>query len=141
MSYSRGEDGRFRIAWVSTLMTDYETYLAGQSEDVLVLKLPGRLDDHSARCLDDSIEEHVERGIIKVVLDCSKLRHISSRGLGTLIRLHSRLQNQGGYVKLAHVDNTLADVLHIVHFEKLFHLYPTVAEACESFEVRRDESA
>ena len=33
-------------------MINYETYLAGKNDDVLVLKLIGRLDDRTAANLD-----------------------------------------------------------------------------------------
>ena len=78
----------------------------------------GRLDDRTAANLDLCLEGHINRGTTNVVLDCGDLEHISSLGLGTLVRLQSRMKNKGGRFGLANVDDRIADILHIVHFEK-----------------------
>lgn len=113
-------------------MINYESYIAGPREDVLVLELTGRLDEHSADFLLQTLRGWVDRGVTKMVLDCRDLEHVSSFGLATLVRLHTRLRKAGGQVNLAGVSGLVAEVLRIVHFEKLFHLYPSVEQACEA---------
>jgi anti-anti-sigma factor len=50
-------------------------------------------------------------------------------GLGVLARVHSRMKKIGGDVKLAGVHGPVATIMNIVHFSRLFHMYPTVEEA------------
>lgn len=113
-------------------MIDYVTYKAGPGDQILVLELAGRLDDHSAEFLISCLAGHIRDGTTKIVLDCRHLEHVSSVGLGALVRVHSRLKKDGGEVKLARVEGVIADILRIVHFDRLFHIYPTVEDACQA---------
>ena len=113
-------------------MIDYVTYLTGRDDDVLVLELAGRLDEHTADFLIDCLTGHIQNGTSKIVLDCHELSHVTSVGLGALVRVHSRLKRDGGEVKLARVEGVISDILRIVHFDRLFHIYPSVEEACDA---------
>jgi anti-sigma B factor antagonist len=113
-------------------MIDYVTYQTGSDNDVLVLELDGRLDEHTADFLIDCLSGHIQNGTSKIVLDCQQLSHVTSVGLGALVRVHSRLKKDGGEVKLARVEGVISDILRIVHFDRLFNIYPSVEEACEA---------
>ena len=113
-------------------MIDYITYTAGENDDVFVLELTGRLDEKTSAFLFDCLDGHIHHGHKKLVLDCSNLEHIVSAGLGTLVRIHFRLKEKGGQVQLVGVQGVVADILRLVHFEKLFHMYDTVEEAVAS---------
>ena len=115
-------------------MINYETYISGFNEDILVLELTGRLDENTAEFLIDCLSRHIENGSSKIVIDCSNLEHVSSVGLGALVRVHSQLKSSGGEVKLAHVEGVIADILRIVHFDRIFHMYPSVQQACEALD-------
>ena len=115
-------------------MIDYTTYMAGKDDDILVLELTGRLDEKTSEFLFDCLDGHIEHGRTKLVLDCSDLEHIVSAGLGTLVRVHFRLKDKGGQVQLVGVQGVVADILRLVHFEKLFHIHATVEEAVASLE-------
>ncbi len=115
-------------------MIDFVTHTAGPADDVLVLELSGRLDEHASQFLFDCLVGHIERGRNKLVLDCGNLDHITSFGLGTLVRIHSRLKPSGGVVHLAAVGGVVAKVIHVVHFDRLFNMYETVEEAVAAFD-------
>ncbi len=115
-------------------MIDYETYKSGLNEDILVLELTGRLDDHTAEFLVDCLAGQINEGCTKIVIDCHHLEYISSTGMGALVRINSRLKPDGGEVSLSRVKGMIADVLRIVHLDRLFHIYPTVEEACEALD-------
>ncbi len=110
-------------------MIDYETYRTGAHDEILVLELTGRLDTHSSDFLVSCLGGHIKNGTSKIILDCGDLEHVTSIGLGALVRIHSRLKGDGGEVKLARVEGVVADVLRIVHFDRLFNIYPSVEEA------------
>tara|TARA_R110002049_G_scaffold46487_1_gene135163 strand:+ start:118629 stop:118976 length:348 start_codon:yes stop_codon:yes gene_type:complete len=113
-------------------MIDYTTYNTGENDEILVLELTGRLDEKTATFLFDCVDGHIKHGRTKLILDCSDLEHIVSAGLGTLVRIHFRLKEQGGQVHLVGVQGVVADILRLVHFEKLFHMHDSVDEAVES---------
>ena len=115
-------------------MIDYTTYTTGENEDVLVLELTGRLDEKASEFLFDCLDGHIKHGRSKLILDCTELEHIVSAGLGTLVRIHFRLKDKGGHVQLVGVKGVVADILKLVHFEKLFHMHDSVEEAVASFD-------
>ena len=59
-------------------------------------------------------------------------------GLAVLVRANSRLKPLGGKIALAGVKGVAADALRIVHFDRLFNMYPTVDEAAAA--VDQDET-
>lgn len=114
-------------------MIDYQTYAAGEANDILVMKVTGRLDNDTSRFFLGCVEDQVEDGHTRIVIDCGLLEFISSLGVGTLVRLQSRLKRKGGIIKLANVQNMVADLLRIVRMDLLFQIYPNVDAAVTSF--------
>ncbi len=101
--------------------------------DVLVVLVDGGLDSTTSGELDEAVGRLIDTGLGKVVLDCEKLDFISSRGLTSLLLLHKRASKMGGDVKLANVHHFVADVLRTMHLDKVFSLYPDVAQARLAF--------
>jgi anti-anti-sigma factor len=110
-------------------MFDFEYKKAGKSGDILSMVLSGTLDESNCQFLLDCVKEEVLEGRKKLIIDCGRLDYISSMGLGTLVRVHSRMKKLGGDVKLAAVHGTVAQVIGIVGLNKLFHIYPKDEEA------------
>lgn len=114
-------------------MIEYATYRTGSNNDILVLEITGRLDSASSQFLLDCIQGHIDDGLHKFILDCTNLAYISSFGLGALVRTNSNLKGREGSVALVGVQGLIADVLRIAHLDRLFHLFPTVDDAAQSF--------
>lgn len=110
-------------------MIEYETYQAGENDEVLVIEVGGRLDTMSSDYLLNCVKGHTDRGARKIVLDCTNLDYVSSMGLATLIRANSRMKEVGGSVALVQVPGLVADVVRIAHLDRLLNIYPTVDEA------------
>ena len=110
-----------------------EFYYHDVDGDVLILAADGGINaDNSSQFVDD-LEKVVRAGVTKLIVDCSKIHYISSSGLGTLIRLHKRMCEGGGDVRLAAVDSTVVRILEITRLNSVFHLYTTVDEARAAF--------
>ncbi len=110
-------------------MIDYTSYHHQESPDVLVLELTGRLDTVTSEFLLDCIQGYIDSDEKKIVLDCRNLENIFSVGMGVIVRAHSRLKNKGGSLAIAGAQGIVAEALHIVRFDRLLHLFPTVDEA------------
>ncbi len=113
-------------------MIDYTTYRYEYADDIVVLEVSGNLDSQTSEFLLDCVQGHIEEGLHKFVFDCSTLDYISSMGLGTLIRANSRLKKSEGAIALAGVEGIVAEAIHLVRFDSIFGLYPTVDEAAEA---------
>jgi anti-sigma B factor antagonist len=79
------------------------------------------------------LEKIVDAGLRRIIVDCSGLDHISSFGIGVLLRVHKRLARHGGDVKLAAIHNGLVRVLQIARVDSMFEIYPDVNRARLAF--------
>ena len=102
-------------------------------EDILVIKLHGKLDAATSPEFNAEVEKHFQQGKRKIIIDCAYLGYISSFGIGTLVTLQARLRKQGGEVKLAAVQGIVAEVLKIVRLDRLLEMYGDIEFARESF--------
>lgn len=114
-------------------MIEFESQRSAEADDVLVVRLLGRLDTESAEQFFARLDEEVSNGHRKLVFDCKELTHISSLGFGMMIRAHSRVQKDGGGVRFARLEGFILEAFQIVGFHKLFENYSTVEDAVRSF--------
>ncbi|MDG1894079.1 MAG: STAS domain-containing protein [Fuerstiella sp.] len=110
-------------------MIDFKSYKLDYAPEILVLELTGDLNAENSEYLMTCVQGHIEDGISRIILNCEELRFISSMGLGTLIRAMTRLKKLGGAVALAGPRGAVADVLRMVHLNRLLSIYEDVDDA------------
>lgn len=110
-------------------MFNFHYEKVGKEQDIVSVVLSGRLDETSCNYVLGCVEDEILEGRKKLILDCGQLTYISSMGLGTLVRVNSRMKKIGGDVKLASVHGTVSEVMRVVGLNRLFQIYPTVDEA------------
>lgn len=106
---------------------------AGLPPGVKVLEVAGDLDNYAVKDFTECLEVEIEKGHRQIVVDCSRLRFVSSMGLGTLVRMHAKMRKLGGDVKLASVRGMVADLFALTRVNKLFGIYPDISQAVASF--------
>ena len=74
-------------------------------DDILVLKLHGKLDQNTAPEFSAEVERHFAEGKRKMIIDCAHLGYVSSYGVGALVSVQAKLRKQGGEVKLATIQS------------------------------------
>ena len=114
-------------------MIDYDRYRVGENDEILVLEVTGKLDNTTSPYFFECVESEIEDGSTRIVLDFDQLEHISSLGLGMLVRVHSRMKGHGGDVKFARVGGLAAEVVSSVGLNRLFQFYPSLEDACKAF--------
>ncbi len=110
-----------------------EFYYDEVQDDVLIVKADGGLNAQTSNEFVESLEKMVDGGLRKIIVDCSKLDHISSYGIGVMIRLHKRLDEKAGDVKFASVKGLIVEILRMTRLNKLFAIYPDVQSAKLAF--------
>jgi anti-sigma B factor antagonist len=101
--------------------------------DILAIILDGDLDSVSAPGFNRQIQEHLDAGHTKIIIDCRKMGYISSLGIGSLVALQTKLRRKGGVVKLAAIFGRAMEVMRLVHLDKMFDIYGDLEFARESF--------
>ncbi len=102
-------------------------------DDILVLKLHGKLDVASTPEFSEEVDKHFQQGKSKFIIDCADLGYVSSIGIGALVTLQTRLRKRGGEVKLAAIEAMVADVFKIVRLDRLLGMYGDIEFARQAF--------
>lgn len=105
--------------------------LQPQDEDRIVLVLNGRLDLVSATAFRSAIDDTVNHGPKRVVVDLSGVPFIDSSGLGALVGAFKRTTGAGGKLRIAGASHQVRDVLSIMRLDQLLPPYLTVEDALE----------
>jgi len=91
------------------------------SGDQAALKLSGRFDFNDHRALKSSYEPLLQQGEIKTIeINLAAIDYIDSSALGMLMLLRERAQAVGKTVLLSQPKQTVAQILEIANFSKLF---------------------
>ena len=97
--------------------------------NVLIVSADGGLDSKTADEFIDSIYKLIDVGITRIIIDCQRLSYVSSAGLAVLVRLHKRMADRGGDVKIAAVPGPFAQVLALTRLDRVFSIYDDVNRA------------
>lgn len=101
--------------------------------DILSIVLRGNLDSASTPEFDRQVNEHLEKGLSKIIIDCRFMGYVSSLGLGSLVALQTRLRRKGGEVKLCAIQGPVNQILRAVHLDKVLNIYGDLEFARKSF--------
>jgi len=110
-------------------MIDFKTYKPDGVDDVLVLQLSGQLDGDTSDYLTKCVQDQLDDGSRKIILDCNCLDFATSLGLGTLVRAAMRVNRKNGTVVLCNIRGILAELVQVSQLGKLMHIYPDVDAA------------
>jgi anti-sigma B factor antagonist len=100
--------------------------------DVLVLSLDAQINAYGADDILAQLDRFTESGARLLIIDCSQLTYITSQGIGRLFRLHKRVWEKQGQVRLAAVSRVVARILEITRLDAVFHAHPTLEDALRS---------
>jgi len=102
-------------------------------DDILAVLLRGNLDSANTEEFDQQIQEHLDEGRSKIIIDCRYLDNITSVGIGRLVTLQIRLRRKGGAVKLATLQGPAAEAIQVVGLGKILDIYGDLEFARQSF--------
>ncbi|MBM9621191.1 STAS domain-containing protein [Streptomyces zhihengii] len=103
-----------------------EVRTEGRSE---IVRPAGELDHHTAELLRVPLEEAVDRGRVRLVVDCSQLDFCDSTGLNVLLGARLKAEAGGGGVHLAGMRPVVARVFEITGAEAVFTVHGTLEDA------------
>lgn len=102
-------------------------------EDVLILKFTGEFDAFNLPRFSAKLDEMVDRGSRRLVLDLRALKFINSAALGYLIKTSKRLKELGGAMVIARPSRFIQKTLATLGLDGVFTAYETVEAAVQSF--------
>lgn len=105
------------------------THYDESDKELLIIESEGKLDETLAMDFIRDLYERIEKGLRKIIVDCSSMEFISSLDLSVLARLRSKVVTKGGELKFCGVSGRVAEVLRITAMDKLFEIHPDLESA------------
>ncbi len=98
--------------------------------NLAILRLSGSLDSYSVGQLEKVFSELMTDQKIHLVVNCQKIKFISSAGIGLFLGTLSELEKQGGSLCLAEVVSPeVRDVMSVLGLFDVFRVFEQETEA------------
>jgi anti-anti-sigma factor len=104
-----------------------------KSNDIVIIKLIGKLDSNTSAQLEETIIPLIDSGEKKILVDGTQLDYISSAGLRVLLMAAKKLKASGGKIVLSSLKDYIKEVFEIAGFNMIFQIFSDNAEAEASF--------
>lgn len=102
--------------------------------DVEIISLQGKITIGSGDTqLREVINNAVNAGKTKILLDLSQVTTIDSSGIGELVGSYTTVTNRGGKLRLLHLPTKLNELLHVTQLITVFEVYDNEKAAIDSF--------
>jgi anti-sigma B factor antagonist len=104
-------------------------------EGIVIVDISGqlRLGAGTGR-LREVIQQLVQDGYIKILLNLGGVVHIDSSGIGELMTIYTSLRNQGGDLKLMSLTKNVRNLLQVTRLYTIFDVHEEQASALRSFQ-------
>ena len=101
---------------------------------VTILDLQGKmLIGEGDELLREKINQLVENGTGKIVLNLAEVPYVDSAGLGEIVRCYTTVSRKNGKLKLLNLTKRIHDLLSITKLLTVFETYETEEDAVKSF--------
>lgn len=100
---------------------------------VAVVKVEGQLIVGNRQELKSLVQDGLDHGERKFLIDCSQTGYIDSSGLGALVSLAKKVRDLGGELRIAGLNEDLRSLFELTKLDTLFHISPTADEALAGF--------
>ena len=84
--------------------------------------------------LVDVVSDLAKEKKLDLIMNLSKVKWISSTGLGIMVSARSRYAKEGGVLKLCNPNDRVLGILQVTRLNLIFDVYSSEREAIESLE-------
>jgi anti-sigma B factor antagonist len=101
--------------------------------DVTVLSLEGHLDAHTAPQFEEAIQSEIDAGHVRLIVDGTHLKYISSAGLGVFMSFIEEVREKGGDIKICSLVPKVRQIFEILGFQAIYDMVDSRAAALQRF--------
>jgi anti-sigma B factor antagonist len=101
--------------------------------DLTILSLEGYLDAHTAPEFENAVQQEIDAGHRRLIVNCEGLTYISSAGLGVFMSFLEEIREAGGDIKICGPSPKVLQVFEILGFPELFDMLPDVPAAVQRY--------
>ena len=112
---------------------DGDTYSVREVNSVRIVEMPSRLAGViGSESMDALLNDLRAKGALKILLDCSNASYIDSAVLGSLVRAHMQILNEGGKLALLRPTGRIRSILEFTKLIHVFEIFDDEASALAS---------
>ncbi|HET9293353.1 MAG TPA: STAS domain-containing protein [Gemmatimonadales bacterium] len=100
---------------------------------VLMVQVEGQLIVGNRQELKNTVQEALEHGERKFLVDFTRTGYIDSSGLGALVSISKKVREQGGELRLAGLNEDLRSLFELTKLDTLFAITDTPDQALVAF--------
>lgn len=100
---------------------------------VAIIRIDGQLIVGNRQELKTLVQEGLDRGERKFLIDCSATGYIDSSGLGALVTLSKKVREVNGDLRIAGLNEDLRALFELTKLDTLFQISPTAEDALAGF--------
>lgn len=100
---------------------------------VTVVSVEGQLIVGNRQELKNLVQDALDTGARKFLIDFSGTGYIDSSGLGALVSISKKIREQGGELRLAELNEDLRSLFELTKLDTLFAISDSGDEALASF--------
>jgi anti-sigma B factor antagonist len=105
-----------------------------QVGNVSIVDLNGKITlGESSGVLRDELNSLLAMGRKSIIVNMANVTYVDSAGLGELVGKYTTATNQGGSIKLLHLQNKMKDLLQITKLHTIFPIFEDEDAAVASF--------
>ena len=104
----------------------------GQKESHIVIAIEGRMDAVSAPEYEQFLNDLIDEGALKVIVDFEGLDYISSAGLRSVLVTAKKIQGKNGEILIVSLHDTVKEIFEISGFSTIIPIHASVDAALET---------
>ncbi len=106
-----------------------------KQDEVVIFDLRGELrgGPSDEAVFKGAVQEAIEEGARKILLNLAELKWVNSTGLGFIVALYHSMKESGGTLKMCSPNERIAHVLHTTRFDRVIEIFDDEEEALASF--------
>ena len=102
--------------------------------NVTIVDLSGRITlGENTGILRDELRSLLAQNNKNIILNMKDVGYVDSAGLGELVGAYTTATNQGGAVKLLHLQGKMRDLMQITKLHTIFSIFEDEQQAVQSF--------
>lgn len=106
-----------------------------EKEDVIILRVKGKLDSTLSPILEKRALELINSGHEKIILDLKEISHVNSAGLRTLLSIKKQIKAMQGKLMLASCRIEVLEVMKICGFDHVLDITPSEDDALQKIKI------
>jgi anti-sigma B factor antagonist len=103
------------------------------TDGIKMIMVDGELDTNAAPLVEKELNQLMEQGENKILLNCEKMDFISSSGLRVLLATAQNLKERNGELRVCCLNEDVQEVFDISGFSKILMVFADDSEALKGF--------